>query len=91
MPKHLAVGRNAIGGTASFNNTKTAACYYRDLGGNQILFTIAPQLQITLRDSTTNPPFKTGNIKSGNLFAGFVIGFQSNFTGEVEWQAIERG
>jgi hypothetical protein len=35
-------------------------------------------------------PFKVGDNKTGNLYSGFTIGFQSNVTCDVEWQALEK-
>ena len=79
MPKHLAIGKNIISGTATFNNVKTVLI---NLG---TAFTKKPIITITLENTSTVPAYKV--VISNNKFE---IRFQNNFTGSVEWCAIER-
>lgn len=79
MPRHIAVGKNMIGGTAMFDNVKTVLI---DLG---TVFTKKPIVTLTLENNNQAPAYKV--VISNNKFE---IRFKSNFTGDVEWSAIER-
>ena len=90
MPRHLAIDTNYIGGTVSIVSAKTATINYTNAAGNPVLFTTAPRITLTMTSSTTAVPFKTLNVKTGALFSGFKIGFQTNVTADIEWVASER-
>lgn len=79
MPRHIAVGKNMLSGTATFNNVKTVLI---DLG---TAFTKKPIVNLTLENNNQAPAYKV--VISNNKFE---IRFTSKFTGEVEWSAIER-
>ena len=90
MPKHFAIDANVVGGTVSIQGAKTADVLFKDQNGNPVLFTLAPRVAITVTSQTAVTPYKVKNLKQGNLFKGFTIGFQSSVTVEFEWQAFER-
>jgi len=90
MPRHLAVDANVISGTIVFNYSKVGTARFLDVAGNQVLFSKAPRLTLTVLNSTSTIPFRTAYAKVGNLYAGFTIGFQAAQNCEVEWQATER-
>ena len=90
MPRHFAIDANVVGGTVSIQGSKAADILFKNKEGNPVLFTLAPRIAITVTSQNAVSPFKVKNLKSGALFAGFTIGFQSNVTVEFEWQAFER-
>jgi len=67
MPKHLAIGKNVVSGSASVQNAKTIQITYRDDEGNPMLFNVAPRLAITITSQDAVVPFKLGDVKAGNL------------------------
>ena len=90
MPTHYAIDANIISGTVNFNSQKTMNINFTDTSGNTILFTKAPRIQLTIKNASTATACKTKDIKTGSLYSGFAIGFQTAVTLEVEWQAVER-
>jgi len=90
MPRHLAIDSNYVSGTISMNGTKVATAYFKNADGQPVLFSKAPRLTLTLLNASQASPFKTQDVKTGNLFIGFKIGFGSNVTLDIEWVASER-
>jgi hypothetical protein len=90
MPEHYAVDVNVISGSVHFDNAKLMSVMYTNSNGDPVSFSKSPRLQLTVLNTTVVNPFKTQDIKAGNLFTGFKIGFQSNQTLDVEWQVMER-
>jgi len=90
MPRHLAVGVNAIRGRVSLNNSKYAYIYFIDEEtGQQVYFTKRPVVSLTITAETTNPVARISWIKQGNLYIGCKIAFTQNVTLEVEWAVFE--
>jgi hypothetical protein len=80
---------NAVSGVVKFNNTKTTQVVFKDSAGNAISFTKPPRIMLTILNSASMP-FKVSDNKTGNVYSGFTIGFQSVMTCDVEWQALEK-
>ena len=78
MPKHLTV-ENLVAGSIVFYNSKKSIITFAKP------FAKAPRVAVTLMDTSSNPPYVTTATKTG-----FTINFQQNFSGEVQWVAIER-
>ncbi len=78
-----------LSGTIQFNNTKTAAVQY-SINGQQVAFRLAPRVAFTIVGGSSPTPFKTKDVKTGDLFTGLVIGFQNAITATVEWFVLER-
>jgi len=91
VPEHLALGVNTIGGSVTLAGVKTTSVYFMDKFGNQKYYVTAPQVTLTVIGASSPTPFKQSNLKSGNLFIGFVLGFQNAINATVEWIALERG
>jgi len=91
MPEFLGIDVNVLSGTVNIQNGKVADVDFFDASGNAISFTLAPRIVLTVLNSANAPAFKVKNKKVGNLFTGFVMGFQNNVTVDVEWQAFKRG
>jgi len=79
MPRYLAVNTNFISGTAIFENVKSVVVTYGKT------FPRKPIIQLTLDATSTVPPYKT-TVTTTQC----TIKFQTPFTGNVEWSAIER-
>jgi hypothetical protein len=78
-------------GTVHLENTKTAAVVYKDEFGNQTKFDSAPRIGITLLNAASVAPYKVSDSKDVNgKYVGFVVGFSSKVTMDVEWIATER-
>ena len=90
MPEHYGIDVNVIGGTVSFTNTKTAKVDFKNQQGESVTFTFEPRIQLTLLNASTQVPYKVKATKVGNLFTGFVLGFQNQVTIDVDWQALKR-
>lgn len=90
MPKHLGIDANILAGTVTLKNAKVISVMFIDSKGQQMTFVKSPRIGLTLMDTSTNPPYKTNDIKSGDLFTGFILGFQAPVSIDVEWSAQER-
>lgn len=90
MPKHYAVDENILSGSVHFEGVKTAQVSFVKTDGSPVSFTVAPRVQLTLLNASSQVPYRVSNVKTGNLYTGIVIGFQSPVTIDVEWQVVER-
>lgn len=90
MPRFLAIDVNVVSGTVHLENTKTAQVDFKNAQGQPVAFTLAPRLQLTLLDQTNQIPFKVSNVKTGNVYTGFIVGFQTKVTTDIEWEVSER-
>jgi hypothetical protein len=90
MPRFLAVDVNVVSGTVHLENTKTTQVDFKNAQGQPVAFTLAPRLQLTLLDQTNINPYKVSNVKTGNVYTGFIIGFSNKVTLDVEWEVSER-
>lgn len=91
MPEHYGIGVNFIGGTIHLENQKSAEVDFTDSNGNMVSFTLAPRVTLTLLNSSSAPAHKVRSTKTGSVYTGFTVGFQSNQTVDIEWQASKRG
>lgn len=80
MPKHLAIGKNVLHGTAHFSNSKTMPVIF------PIAFNRPPMVKLTACDSGRMPLYKTSVTKSS-----FIIKCKQKWTGSVDWEVTERG
>jgi hypothetical protein len=80
---------NVLSGTVSLKGTKSVQVAFKNSAGSNISFTKAPQITLTLLN-TTAVVFKVGDVKTGNLFTGFTLGFQNSVTCDVSWQVLEQ-
>jgi hypothetical protein len=91
MPKHIGIDANYIAGTVTLTNVKVAQVNFTNAAGNPVSFTREPMISLTMLNASTIPPFKVAGIKTGNVFTGFKIGFQTPQTVDIDWTATERG
>jgi len=75
----LVKGRNMQSGSCTFVSSKKTAVTF------PFAFLKTPRIALTLMSNATAPAYTTSVSKTG-----FTINFQTNFTGEVEWTALER-
>jgi len=81
MPKHFADGTNVIFGTLVFNGTKSAEAIFARP------FSKKPTITLTLDDSgSPSTPYKLA--PTNGYKSGFIVRFATNFTGNVDWQAM---
>lgn len=90
MPKALMVGENAITCAVSFNNTKTGQADFVNNRGIPVTFSVAPSVSITLDQNSTSIPYRFSWVKSGNLFTGIIIKFNTYYTGTAFVQVLEQ-
>jgi hypothetical protein len=89
MPKLLGLDVNYLSGTVTMTAVKVAKVTFRDSSGNAVSFTKEPMIALTILNSSTVPPYKVKGDKTGNVFTGFTIGFQTTQTVDVDWAATE--
>jgi len=90
VPEFLAIGINHLSGTVHITSGKTAEVVYRNIFGQQVLFDKAPRLVLTMLTQVSQVPYQVQQNKIGALYSGFTVGFQTNVTCDVEWQASKR-
>ena len=78
MPKHYAIGINYQTGVVSFSNTKQMTINFTQQ------FNIVPAVTLTMYNLSTSIPYKYQITKTS-----LVVKFQTPYTGEVGWQAME--
>lgn len=78
MPKHYAVGVNVRSGTVTFNNSKVMNINF------PTSFKRRPSVALALGDVNNIPVYKQQVTKDG-----LQIKFKTNFSGQVEWIAME--
>ena len=90
MPRLLGLDVNYLSGTVSLTGVKVAQVTFRDSSGNAVSFTKEPMISLTILNASTVPPYKVKGNKTGNVFTGFMIGFQAAQSIDVDWTATER-
>lgn len=80
MPKHYAVNTNIVNGSIVFNTSKIGTVIFDKP------FTKVPITQITLSgDTSSSVPYKA-SVTTTQM----TVKFQTNYTGIVDWVALER-
>ena len=72
-------GANMLSGTINFNNTKKSIVTF------VVPFTKVPRVSLTMNNTSVSNPYISSATPNG-----FTVNFQNNWTGMVEWMAIER-
>jgi hypothetical protein len=91
MPRLLGIDVNFLSGTITLTSVKVAQVNFVNSNGDPVAFTKEPMVSLTMLNSSTVPPFKVAGTKTGNVFTGFKIGFQTTQTVDIDWTATERG
>lgn len=90
MLKALMVGENAITCAVVFNNTKTGQADFVNSRGAAVTFSKEPSVSITLDQNSTSVPYRFTWIKSGTLFVGITVKFNTLYTGTAYVQVLEQ-
>lgn len=90
ITRHVAIDINQVTGTVTLTDVKMASVVFKNSDGDTVLFTKEPMVSITLLNAAVVPPFKVKASKTGNLFSGFILGFQTPQTIDIDWTATER-